>query len=123
VLLDSNLMPLLSSGSSSLDAQTLPASLASCVNCALFLNGAGDKLLVGSTSFSNGQPATMIFASLSASAGALASQAVSPVQLSLADVGNNGLGINQFQVVPFADRVLVLAEANNRLYAKIVWLP
>lgn len=123
VLLDSNLMPLLSSGSSSLDAQTLPASLVSCVSCALFLNGAADKLLVGSTNFSNDQPATMIFASLSVSAGALASQAVSPVQLSLADVSNYGLDINQFRVVPFADRVLVLAAANNRLYAKIVWLP
>ena len=120
-LLDSSLMPSLSSGG--LDAQTLPASLAGSVNCALFLKGAGDKLLVGSTNFSNDQPATLTFASLSSSAGALASQTVLPVQVNLADVSSYGSSISQFQVVPFADRVLVLAAANGRLYAKIVWLP
>lgn len=120
-LLDSNLMPLLSNGS--LDTQTLPASLAGCLNCALLLNGSGETLLVGNTNFSNSQSATMTFASFSTSAGALASQAVSPVQLSLADVTRDGSGISQIRVVPFADRVLIVAAANSRLYTKIAWLP
>jgi hypothetical protein len=122
VLFDSKLMPVLSIGSSSLDEQTLPSSLASCVNCALFLNGAGDQLLVGSTSFANDRPATITFASFSASGSALASQGVSPVQLSLSDISDYGSSINQFQVIPVADRVLVLAATNGRLYAKVVWL-
>lgn len=122
VLLDSNLVPLLSNGGS-LDAQTLSASLASCGSCTMFRNGAGDKLLVTTTQWASDQPLKMTFANLSASAGALPSQAVSPVQVSLADVSNYAGGISQYEVVPFADRVLVLATANSRLYAKVAWLP
>jgi hypothetical protein len=123
VMLDSNLTPLLSSGSSSLDAQTLPAALAGCVNCAVFQNLGSDALLIGRTDFPTDKPGTMTFAIYKTNVGALASQTVSPVQLSLAEVSSYGSGINRVQLVPFADRMLVLVTANNQLYTKIVWSP
>ncbi len=123
VLLDSNLVPVLSSSTSNLDAQNLPAPLASCTDCALFFNGTGDHLLVAGARISDGKPWTMSFATLSASAGPLASQPVLPVQVSLADIDPYGSNISKRQVVPFADRALVLAVMNSRLYAKVVWLP
>lgn len=122
VLLGSDLSPLLSGGSSSLDAQNLPGAPTACVRCALWLNGPGDMFWVGKANLPVSAPGSLTFAGYKASAGALASQTAALAQFSLADITAFG-SIGDLHVVPYADRMLVLATANSKLYTKVFWLP
>lgn len=122
VLLDVNLLPQLSSDNG-LDAQNLLGAPACTVACLRFMSGPGDSIWVGKAALPSDAPGVLSFASYNASAGALAAQDAQLAQFSLADIDERGLAINQFHVIPFADRTLVVASARNKLYTKIFWQP
>jgi len=119
VLLDSNLNPVIANGNSSLDAQTLPR----CSGCAEFLNGADASWVMESDHLSISSASSVTISSLASNSGALTSQTVTPMLLSLSDIGDAGMNIMSLRLVPFANRVLVLAVANQQLFAKLAWLP
>lgn len=119
VLLDTNLNPIIANGNSSLDAQTLPR----CSGCATFLNGADAFWVMESDHLSISTASSVTLSTLASTSGALTAQTVTPMLLSLSDIGDAGMNIMSLRLVPFANRVLVIAEANQQLFTKMAWLP
>ena len=119
VLLDTDLNPVIANGNNSLDAQTLPR----CSGCATFLNGADASWVMESDHLSISSASSVTLSTLASTSGALTSQTVTPMLLSLSDIGDAGMNIMSLRLVPFANRVLVLAEANQQLFTKLAWLP
>jgi len=122
VLLDASLAPVLSSGGSSLGAQSLSTQVRACGVCNFVRNGTGDSLLIGEIGASTGKSLTMNFSNFKTDIGAIAAQKPSQLQLSLTDVSVYESSISQYQFVPIADRVVALVVANRQLYTKVGWL-
>lgn len=121
VLLDGNLNPVLAPGSTGIDSQTLSTTLSTDVGGGFLLNGTGDAILIGKSDMPSDTTGTLTLGAYMASAGALAAQTVAPISISLADFSATGR-IDQMQLAPLGNRVLVMVASQSKLYVKVAWL-